>query len=94
MRLYLDSCVLIDALDGAVELRCRALEQPERLADADWVIKDLVRMEDLVGPLHPDWTRATDHQCLGMEFSPGSACFPQPSGVFSTVASADGCITA
>ena len=51
MRLYLDSCVLIYALDGAVELRRRALQQLERLADADWVISDLVRMECLVGPL-------------------------------------------
>lgn len=45
MRLYLDSCVLIYALDGAVELRRHTLEQLERLADADWLISDLVRME-------------------------------------------------
>ena len=51
MRLYLDSCVLIYALDGAVELRRHTLEQLERLADADWLISDLVPMEGLVGPL-------------------------------------------
>lgn len=39
-------------------------------------------------------TKATDHQCLGMEFSPISACFPQFSGVFSTVAGAAGCAAA
>ena len=51
MRLYLDSCVLIYALDGAEDLRRRTLQQLERHADADWVISDLVRMECLVGPL-------------------------------------------
>jgi predicted nucleic acid-binding protein len=51
MRLYLDSCVLIDALDGAEQLRRRTLQQLERYADADWVISDLVCMECLVGPL-------------------------------------------
>jgi hypothetical protein len=43
MQLYLDSCVLIYALDGA--------EQLEHYADVDWGISDLVRMECLVGPL-------------------------------------------
>jgi predicted nucleic acid-binding protein len=51
MRLYLDSCVLIYALDGAEGLRHRTLQQLEHYADADWVISDLVRMECLVGPL-------------------------------------------
>jgi len=51
MRLYLDSCVLIYALDGAEPLRRRTLQQMERYADTDWVISDLVRMECLVGPL-------------------------------------------
>ena len=51
MRLYFDLCVLIDALDGAEQLRRHTLQQLERYADADWVIIDLVRMECLVGPL-------------------------------------------
>jgi uncharacterized protein len=51
MRLYLDSCVLIYALDGAEPLRRHTLSQLDRYADADWVISDLVRMECLVGPL-------------------------------------------
>jgi predicted nucleic acid-binding protein len=51
MRLYLDSCVLIYALDGAEHLRQHTPQQLERYADADWVISDLVRMECLVGPL-------------------------------------------
>jgi predicted nucleic acid-binding protein len=51
MRLYLDSCVLIYALDGAEPLRRRTLQQLERFAGTDWVISDLVRMECLVGPL-------------------------------------------
>lgn len=51
MRLYLDSCVLIDALDGAEQLRRHTLQQLERYADAEWVISDLVHMECLVGPL-------------------------------------------
>jgi len=51
MRLYLDSCVLIYALDGALHLQQRTLQQLERYAQADWVISDLVRMECLVGPL-------------------------------------------
>ena len=51
MRLYLDSCVLIYALDGAEPLRRHTLQQLERYGDADWVISDLVRMECLVGPL-------------------------------------------
>ncbi len=51
MRLYLDSCVLIYALDGAEQLRHHTLQQLERYGDADWVISDLVRMECLVGPL-------------------------------------------
>ena len=51
MRLYLDSCVLIYALDGAEPLRRRTLQQLERYVDAEWVISDLVRMECLVGPL-------------------------------------------
>jgi hypothetical protein len=51
MRLYLDSCVLIYALDGAEPLRSLTLQQPERFADSDWVISDPVRMECLVGPL-------------------------------------------
>ena len=51
MRLYLDSCVLIYALDGAEQLRRHTLQQLERYGDADWVISDLVRMECLVGPL-------------------------------------------
>ena len=51
MRLYLDSCVLIYALDGAEGLRRHTLQQLEHYADADWVISDLVRMECLVGPL-------------------------------------------
>jgi len=51
MRLYLDSCVLIYALDGAEGLRRLTLQQLEGYVDADWVISDLVRMEWLVGPL-------------------------------------------
>ena len=51
MRLYLDSCVLIYALDGAPHLQQRTLLQLEHYAQADWVISDLVRMECLVGPL-------------------------------------------
>ena len=51
MRLYLDSCVLIYALDGALHPQQRTLQQLERYAQADWVISDLVRMECLVGPL-------------------------------------------
>jgi predicted nucleic acid-binding protein len=51
MRLYLDSCVLIYALDGAEGLRRHTLQQLEGYAAADWVISDLVRMECLVGPL-------------------------------------------
>jgi predicted nucleic acid-binding protein len=51
MRLYLDSCVLIYALDGAKQLRRHTLQQLERYGDADWVISDLVRMKCLVGPL-------------------------------------------
>ena len=51
MRLSLDSCVLIDALDGAKPLRSHALQQLERFAVSDWVISDPVRMEYLVGPL-------------------------------------------
>lgn len=51
MQLYLDSCVLIYALDRAEHLRRHALQQLERYSDADWVISDLVRMECLVGPL-------------------------------------------
>ncbi len=45
MRLYLDSCVLIYALDGALQLQQRTLQQLEHHAQADWVISDLVRME-------------------------------------------------
>ena len=52
MRLYLDSWVLIYALDGAEQLRRQTLQQLERYGDAGWVISDLVRMESLVGPLH------------------------------------------
>jgi len=51
MRLYLDSCVLIYALDGALHLQQRTLQQLERYTQANWVISDLVRMECLVGPL-------------------------------------------
>jgi predicted nucleic acid-binding protein len=51
MRLYLDSCVLIYALDGAPHLQQHTLQQLEYYAQADWVISDLVRMECLVGPL-------------------------------------------
>ena len=51
MQLYLDSCVLIYALDGAEHLRRHTLQQLEHYANADWVISDLVRMECLVGPL-------------------------------------------
>ena len=51
MRLYLDSCVLINALDGAEGLRRHTLQQLEGYAAADWVISDLVRMECLVGTL-------------------------------------------
>ena len=50
MRLYLDSCVLIYALDGSEQLRHHTLQQLERYGDSDWVISDLVRMECLVGP--------------------------------------------
>ena len=45
MRIYLDSCVLIYALDGAEQLRRHTLKQLEHYANADWVISDLVRME-------------------------------------------------
>jgi predicted nucleic acid-binding protein len=51
MRLHLDSCLLIDALDGAEPLRRHTLKQLERYADSDWVISDLVRVECVVGPL-------------------------------------------
>ena len=51
MRIYLDSCVLIYALDGAEQLRRHTLQRLEGYADSDWVISDLVRMECLVGPL-------------------------------------------
>ena len=51
MRLYLVSCVLIYALDGAEQLRCHTLQQPEGYADANRVISDLERMECLVGLL-------------------------------------------
>ena len=51
MQLYLDSCVLIYALDGAEQLRRHTLQQLERYANADWVVSDLVRMECLVGSL-------------------------------------------
>jgi len=51
MRLYLDSCVLIDALVGVEGLRRHTLQQLEGDAAADWVISDLARMEWLVGPL-------------------------------------------
>ena len=51
MRLYLDSCVLIYALDGDEQLRRHTLQRLEGYADSDWVISDLVRMECLVGPL-------------------------------------------
>jgi len=51
MRPYLDSCVLIYALEGAPHLQQRTLQQVERHAQADWEISDLVRMECLVGPL-------------------------------------------
>ena len=51
MRLYLDSCVLIYALEGAEQLRRHTLQRLEGYADSDWVISDLVRMECLVGPL-------------------------------------------
>jgi predicted nucleic acid-binding protein len=51
MRLYLDACVLIYALDGAESLRRHTLHQLEGYAAADWVISDLVRMECLVGLL-------------------------------------------
>ena len=51
MRLYLDSCVLIYALDGAPHLQQHTLQQLQHYAQADWVISDLVRMECLVGPL-------------------------------------------
>jgi predicted nucleic acid-binding protein len=51
MRLYLDSCVLIYALDGAEHVRRHTLQQLELYANADWVISDLERMECLVGPL-------------------------------------------
>ena len=51
MQLYLDSWVLIYALDGAEQLRRHTLQQLEHYANADWMISDLVRMECLVGPL-------------------------------------------
>ena len=51
MRLHLDSCVLIFALDGALHLQQRTLQQLEHHAQADWMISDLVRMECLIGPL-------------------------------------------
>ena len=47
MRLYLDSCVLIYALDGAQQLQQRTLQQLERHTQADWVISDLVRCSAL-----------------------------------------------
>ena len=51
MQLYLDSCVLIYALDGAEQLRRHTLQQLEHYANVDCGISDLVRMECLVGPL-------------------------------------------
>jgi uncharacterized protein len=51
MQLYLDSCVLIYALEGYSSLRQQTLSQLERYAGDEWVISDLVRMECLVGPL-------------------------------------------
>lgn len=44
MRLYLDSCVLIYALDGAEHVRRHTLQQLERYFNAYWVSSHLVRM--------------------------------------------------
>lgn len=51
MRLYLDSRVLIYALDDTEQLGCHTLQRLEGFGDTDWVISDLVRMACLVGPL-------------------------------------------
>ena len=68
MRLYLDSCVLIYALDGAPQLQQRTLQQLELHAQADWVISDLVRMECLVGP------QRTADQIRLLAYSYGEDC--------------------
>ena len=73
MRLYLDSWVLIHALDGAEPLRSHTLQQLERYAVSDWVISDPVRMECLVGPL-----RAADQIRLLAFRSFFSACSVVP----------------
>lgn len=66
MRLYLDSCVLIYALDGALHPQQRTLQQLEHHAQADWVISDLARMECLVGPLRTaDQSRCHPSGCRG-----------------------------
>ncbi len=54
LRLYLDSCVLIYALEGFGRFRTHTLQQLEQYASDQWVISDLVRMECLVGPLRSD----------------------------------------
>jgi len=64
MSLYLDSCVLIYAFEGADRLRHHTLHQLEDYADADWVISDLVGMEWLVGPLR----KADQIQLLAYSF--------------------------
>jgi hypothetical protein len=51
MRLYLDSCGLIYALDGVEHVRRHTLQPLEHYTNVDWGISDLVRMECLVGPL-------------------------------------------
>lgn len=54
LRLYLDSCVLIYALEGFGRFRSHTLQQLEQYASDQWVISDLVRMECLVGALKAD----------------------------------------
>ncbi len=51
MQLYLDSWVLIYALDGAEQLRRHTLQQLENYTYYIWVICHQVRMKCLVGPL-------------------------------------------
>jgi hypothetical protein len=70
MRLYLDSCVLIYALDGADRLGNHTLLQLEHYADADWVISDLVRMEWLVGPLRKGFLNLL----IQLLDAPGAGC--------------------
>jgi hypothetical protein len=75
MQLYLDSCVLIYALEGYGSLRQQTLSQLERYAGDDWMISDLARMECLVGPL-----RSADQMSLQAFRSSHDPQGPDPQG--------------